>query len=87
MNLLVFAVRDNAAEVYMQPWTAPSRGAAIRSFKDAVNSNQDTPIAKHPQDHVLFHIGEYDDNSGRLVPLDAPYSLGVGIDFKEAANG
>lgn len=86
MILNVYAIRDDKSEAYMQPWFAPTNGAAIRNFSDAVNQN-DSPFAKHPEDYVLFHIGQYDDSRGVIIPLDAPKSLGVAVEFKESANG
>lgn len=85
MKTLIFAVRDNAAEAYMQLWTAPTKGAALRSFSDATNDGQ-SPICKHPQDHVLFQLGEYDDNTGVITPLPSPLSLGVALEYKEGRH-
>lgn len=65
MKLQVFAVRDRAIGAFMQPWFAPSVGAAIRAFTDSVN-DATSPWNKHPDDYDLWHLGEWDDQNGRF---------------------
>lgn len=69
MKMLMFAVYDSAAQVYMQPFFCRSRLEAIRSFSDAVGK-ADTPFCAHPADYTLFAVGEYDDSTGAVVPTD-----------------
>ena len=65
MKLLVFSVFDSKAAVFGQPIFVNTRGAAIRSFSDAVNK-PDSPLARHAADYSLYQIGEYDDGTGEL---------------------
>lgn len=81
----VFAVRDNTAEIYMSPWVAPNKGVAIRSFAEEVNARSESGVSKYPDQHVLFHLGSYDDETAKYDLLPAPVSLGVGIDYKKEA--
>lgn len=62
----VFAVHDHAAEAYLDPFTAQSRGAAIRSFSDAVN-DASHPFAKHPEHYTLYMIGVFNMETGEVV--------------------
>lgn len=86
MKLLVFSVRDSKAEAFTRPFFAQTRGMAVRGFRDAVNGDQNEPIAKHPEDFTLFHIGEFDELTGELVKLQSPFSLGLASTFKESVS-
>lgn len=83
MNLKVFAVRDAKAEAFLQPFFSNATGSAVRAFADAVNGDKSSPIAKHPADYLLYEIGDYDDNSGLLMPSSPLKMLGCGADFVE----
>lgn len=77
----VFAVHDAKAEAFLEPFFAMTRGQAVRQFVDSVNNPQHG-FAKHPEDYVLFHIGEYDVASGKLSSLErGPHPLGNGVEF------
>lgn len=66
MILHVFAVKDRALDAFMRPWFAQSTGQAIRAFSDELN-RPDSDMNKHPDDYDLWHIGEFNDNSGFLT--------------------
>lgn len=72
----IFSVYDSKSEAYGMPMFLRSVAEAIRSFTDAANSS-DSMLAKHPADFTLFELGEYDQLSGVLTPLNTPRSLGV----------
>lgn len=86
MKLLAFSIRDAKAEAFMRPFFAPTRGLAVRTFSDLVNSGNGESVAKHPEDFCLFQVGEFDELTGELVNLDQPVSLGVATIFREAAQ-
>lgn len=67
----MLSVFDKATGAYMRPWTAQSKGQAIRMFTDLVMDPQ-TDIAKHPEDYSLFYLGSFDDNEGII---DQPEDL------------
>jgi hypothetical protein len=80
VKLLVFSVFDSKAEVYGTPVFFPTKGLATRAFDDQVN-NPESQISKHPGDYTLFCIGEFDMDTGQLVPLGSPASLGTGVEY------
>lgn len=67
----MFSVYDVKAQAYLQPFFASQKGEAIRSFTDAVNKS-DHQFHRHAEDYSLFHVGQFDDNSGLVSPLTAP---------------
>lgn len=80
MILRVFSIRDDKVAAYAQPWYAPTRGAALRMFADLVNDDQ-SAVAKHPEDYTLFELGSYDDATGQFVCEDSPYALGKALEY------
>lgn len=70
MKTVILAVRDQKTVNFTQPVTAPTIGAAIRSWGDQLNSpdNKNNDQARHPEDFSLWHLGDYDDNTGEITP-------------------
>lgn len=65
----IFAIKDRAVDNFGDPMAMPSTQHAIRWFKDIVNTNAaDSAIARHPDDYDLYQVGDYDDDSGALIP-------------------
>lgn len=69
MMLQIFSVRDQAAGAFLPPFFMRSRGEAIRAFSEAVGDPQHQ-FAKHVSDFTLFCIGDFDDNSGMIRPVE-----------------
>jgi len=74
--LQMFTVYDVKAETYSQPITAPTINTMGRILGDVLAEGQHA-YAKHPEDYVLFHLGEFDDSTGQVDLLKAPNSLFV----------
>lgn len=85
-KLQIFAVRDQKAEAFVQqPFFCLARGQAVRGFSDAVNDPK-TELCAHPGDYELFYIGEFDQDTGVLDPVEKGIvPLGNGSSFKEGA--
>lgn len=80
IDMKVFAVYDSKAEAYLAPFFMPSKGAVIRSFTDLVNDSSHI-FGKHPEDYILFELGEWDEFTAKFTLLPAPFSIGVGTEF------
>lgn len=80
MNTMVFCIYDSAADRYLEPFFAPTADVAIRGFREAANK-PDHQFQKFPADYTLFHIGQYDPDSGNLVP-ETPRSLGNALQYQ-----
>ena len=74
MILKAFTIRDQKSEVYNTPFFQKTHGEAERSFRTAVNDDQ-TQLSKYPEDYDLYYLGEYDDNLGKMNPVDTPQHL------------
>lgn len=72
MNLKLFSIFDLATGVYLTPFPARSEVDAMRQLaadKDNPQVKQ-TPIGQKPQDFALMYVGEFDDESGALRPVE-----------------
>lgn len=74
MKYVLVAVFDSAVGSYMPPFAQRSIGEALRSFSVACKDEQ-TAMAKHPQDYALYLLSEFDDESGLLEDLAIPPRL------------
>lgn len=82
MNEQVFTVFDSKVGEYNRPFFARSIGEALRMFQDTVDDPK-SQLHKHAADYTLFHLGEYDGESGQFHNLDSPRSCGVALEFKK----
>jgi len=62
----MFAIWDDAAKAYMQPFSRQTTGLALRDFTNMVN-DPSTIINRHASQFVLFQIGTFDDSTGELA--------------------
>lgn len=82
MKIYAYSVFDEKAAAYLQPFFAPTRGLAIRSFADAVNDPAHA-FHKHLADYTLFEVGEFDQNLGTFAVFDHAHNLGCALNFLE----
>lgn len=79
----LFALHDVKAKIWLPPTFQKSIADATRSFSTMVN-DKDHPnmITQFPSDFRLYHLGEFDQDTGKMVLLDLPNDLGSALDFK-----
>ena len=80
MKYVVMSVRDRAIDSFGQPFYVAAIGQAIRSFSDAINSDKEDNICKHPDDFDLYHLGYFNDDGSGFELLDNPRLVSVGKD-------
>jgi len=66
-----FSVKDLKAGAFAPPFFMPSVPPAIRAFGDAV-LHRDELMSRHPDDFVLYCVGEFDDNLGLMAGYEVP---------------
>lgn len=76
----VYCVYDNKALFWLQPFYAMQHGQAMRAFSDEVNT-RNSSMNRHPTDYALFHVGEFDDQTGQLQPVHPAVNLGLAAEF------
>jgi len=80
-NTKIFTVFDSKAEAYLEPFTQPAIGSAVRMFESAANDPEHS-FGKYPGDYGLFCIGEFDPKTGRVIAHQNPENLGLAQDYK-----
>lgn len=81
-RLIVCAVRDSAMMAFAPPMAFIAMGQAQRSFRDEAN-RKDSAIYAHPEDYELWMLGWFDEDSGRLEPVN-PECVCRAKDVKES---
>lgn len=77
------SVLDLVADLFSQPHFVQTLGVAHRSFSDVINGRAgESPLALHPEDYSLYELGEFDDATGAMIPLDTPRLVAKGLDVK-----
>lgn len=80
MQLKMYSVRDAKAEVYNSPFYKRSHGEAERDFLNAIRDDKN-PNSKFPEDFDLFYVGEYNDQTGLVTPLNTPQHVAKAVDL------
>lgn len=80
MLLKVYSIRDRKTEMYNTPWFQKSHGEAERSFT-SMAMDEKTTINQYPEDYDLYFIGEYNSDTGCLIPLDSPLHVSKAIEI------
>lgn len=84
MKYQIVAVRDRQQDAYAQPFFSPTTGAAIRAFGDEVTRDAaDNQMHRHPEDYALFHLGEYETETGQITTLERPKQLALATDYSQ----
>lgn len=72
-----FAVFDSKAGYFQVPFFSPTVGTGLRLFESLCRDSQ-SMVSKYPSDFSLFLVGEYNDQSGELIPC-IPVSVGTAV--------
>lgn len=68
MKKVICSVRDSAADVYASPFTSQNINTAMRDFAHACRDQQ-SQLSKNPEDFALYLLGEFEDDTGILIPV------------------
>jgi len=83
MLLKIVSIFDTAIEAYSQPQFVASLGGFQRSFADEVNRvDPQNGLNAHPEHMILYHLGEFDDGTGKFELFDTPRQLAHAVDLK-----
>lgn len=64
----VYTVRDQKAEAYLRPFFCKTNGEALRAIMDVLG-DRNHQFTKYPEDFAVFRIGEFNEETGMLIPL------------------
>ena len=82
MKYVLVAIKDNAIEAFQPINSVRARGEAMRAFQDAINDPNNKQLNAHPEDFDLYHVGDFDDQTGTLLAI-TPERIMRGTDAKK----
>lgn len=71
MQHQIYAIKDKAANAYLQPIFSVNENTVIRSLKASL-TDPNHNFRMHASDYSLYYLGLFDDSTGVLVPLQEP---------------
>lgn len=77
----IFSIRDGKAECYYPPFFKKSMGEAERDFTE-LTRDEKSMVAKYPEDFDLYYLGDYNDLTGQIKPLDTPQHIVKAVQLK-----
>lgn len=79
MILHMYSILDLKGVAFATPFFMHTDGIAIRSFQDALGDPK-SELARHPEDYVLYRLGDFNDQRGVVTPLEGgPLALISGV--------
>lgn len=79
----VLAIRDRAVDAYGLPIFVVAIGQGVRSFGDEIN-REGSAYHAHPEDFDLYLLGDFDEQTGTLVPIGVPRQVAIGKDLRSS---
>jgi hypothetical protein len=87
MILHAYVIRDSKAQIYNTPFFKHTHGEAERDFTSLVNdSNTNNNVNKYPEDFDLYHVGRYDDQTGKFEALPTPEHIVKAVSVQRVQN-
>lgn len=68
-KLEMFAIYDKAVGSYMRPFFHMTKGSCLRQLMDDLK-DPNSPVAAHPEDYTVFHLGTWNDENADLEKVD-----------------
>jgi len=62
----IYTIYDSKVAAFLRPFFCRSDAEAIRAFTDTV-TDPGSLLNKHPEDFSLFVVGDFDEETGRVV--------------------
>ncbi len=66
MKAQIYAIFDTCSGIYEKPFFHTADDAVRREFQDVCTS-ADHPISKHPEHYSLWRLGNFDNNTGKIL--------------------
>lgn len=71
MKTEIYTIRDAKAEAFLPPIFSQNEAVCFRSIEDCL-LDPDHQFTRHPQDYAVYHLGSFDDQTGKFDLHDAP---------------
>ncbi|AXL14603.1 nonstructural protein [Microviridae sp.] len=74
MKLKFYSIFDTKAKMYNTPFLLMNDSVAIRTCTTMVN-DPNSQLAMHPEDYVLYFLGEFDDSNGSIIGAESEHRV------------
>lgn len=82
----MYAVNDEKAKAFFNPFVARQKAEAHRSFGDSIKDPAGN-LGKHPGDFALYQLGTFDPVTGEIEGFSKPELVCRGSDFADKIKG
>jgi hypothetical protein len=82
MSKKIYSVQDVKAQAFFPPVVYRTNGEALRGFQQSC-ANPESNFYQFPEDFVFVLLGEFDEFSGKISPLESPQILATASDYKK----
>ena len=83
---MLFSFLDIKTEHFGVPFEALTFEDAKRIFLTLLSGSNNSMLTQYPDDFILYHIGDFDKENGRLLPNEAPYRILTGLEALRMLN-
>lgn len=70
----MYSIRDSKGDFFGPILLQNTELEAERTFSTLANDPK-TSIAQHPEDYDLYYLGEFNNTTGKVNPLDSPHHV------------
>jgi hypothetical protein len=84
-QLKMYSIQDQKAQLFHPPYFTQTYGEAERIFTTIVN-DPNNQISQYPEDFNLYHLGTYNDETGKMSSLDTPEHCLKAVQVKKSAQ-
>ena len=78
----IYSILDKKSKTFGRLIPCKTPGAMLREFTDIAN-DKTHPIGLHPEDYVLYHVADHDDQNGTFENIPHK-SYGMALGFVKA---
>lgn len=64
MKMQLVGIFDRKAQTFISLEPTPAIAVSVRQLTEVVNTQKENPICKWPEDYSLWHLGDFDTESG-----------------------
>lgn len=83
--LKIYSIRDNKTSAYLRPQTNNHEVEVKRDLQIVVNNMKDSQVFHYPQDYDLYQLGEFNQETGQIIPFTAPVFICSAVSLKNTA--
>jgi len=84
MEMQLISLRDSKGEAFTAPKAHKTIGEAERFLQHLVNNPAEGNFLHlYPEDFDMYHLGSFDDQTGKMKLFDSPRHLTKAISFRK----